>query len=576
MKKCTNCAKDLPDAALHCVFCGSKQPPVPAATQAKTVMGWQASDLLKDLQAKGQSPAPGVQPPPAAPPSAAPPPAAPPPAAPPPSVHATIPAPSGASPMATLPAPAPAASAATVFATPAASIPGHPGAQPPRPMGPGPGGPPPAMGGPMGGPPPAAPPASASAATMFVQGPAPSPMGGPPPPAMGGPMGGPPPAMGGPMGGPPPPAMGGPMGGPPPPMGGYGAPPGAPPAMGGYGAPPGPPPPMGGYGAPPGAPPPMANPAPPMGGYGAPPMGGPAPMGGYPPAGQPMGGPAPMSPPYLASRSAARAGAPVEPYKDTIRIVLIMFGALLLASFVVPLSLDPIGFHWDALSSDKLDGLGKFLTVYPAAAGVLALVFGLVPLATVPRGALAAMLGLVPVVLGLVLYLKDAKDIEWQTLVAFVGALTLVPGLLLRNVYQSQILPRVLVTVGALCVIVPLLVPSGGGDPPVKALIDGISDAPGKAKVIAILKLVPLILAAVSLIAWMPAPSTAGAGVLAWCIILTGVVTGYIAVIVNGHLGDVVPAQLNRVLLGDWVGAAFAGLIGYGLATIFGKSLEHS
>lgn len=492
MKKCTNCAKDLPDAALHCVFCGSKQPPVPAATQAKTVMGWQASDLLKDLQAKGQSPAPGVQPPPAAPPSAAPPPAAPPPAAPPPSVHATIPAPSGASPMATLPAPAPAASAATVFATPAASIPGHPGAQPPRPMGPGPGGPPPAMGGPMGGPPPAAPP------------------------------------------------------------------------------------PMGGYGAPPGAPPPMANPAPPMGGYGAPPMGGPAPMGGYPPAGQPMGGPAPMSPPYLASRSAARAGAPVEPYKDTIRIVLIMFGALLLASFVVPLSLDPIGFHWDALSSDKLDGLGKFLTVYPAAAGVLALVFGLVPLATVPRGALAAMLGLVPVVLGLVLYLKDAKDIEWQTLVAFVGALTLVPGLLLRNVYQSQILPRVLVTVGALCVIVPLLVPSGGGDPPVKALIDGISDAPGKAKVIAILKLVPLILAAVSLIAWMPAPSTAGAGVLAWCIILTGVVTGYIAVIVNGHLGDVVPAQLNRVLLGDWVGAAFAGLIGYGLATIFGKSLEHS
>ncbi|MBE7450718.1 MAG: hypothetical protein HS111_18025 [Kofleriaceae bacterium] len=55
MKKCTNCAKDLPDAALHCVFCGTKQPPAPAGAQAKTVMGWQASDLLKDMQAKARS-----------------------------------------------------------------------------------------------------------------------------------------------------------------------------------------------------------------------------------------------------------------------------------------------------------------------------------------------------------------------------------------------------------------------------------------------------------------------------------------------------------------------------------------
>ncbi|HET9624687.1 MAG TPA: hypothetical protein VFP84_25140, partial [Kofleriaceae bacterium] len=30
MKKCASCTKDLPDAALHCVFCGAKQPPAPA------------------------------------------------------------------------------------------------------------------------------------------------------------------------------------------------------------------------------------------------------------------------------------------------------------------------------------------------------------------------------------------------------------------------------------------------------------------------------------------------------------------------------------------------------------------
>ena len=92
MKKCVSCVKDLPDAALHCVFCGAKQPPVgPAASpppggpaaappqglQAKTVMGWQAADVLAGLQGKPTL-VPGAQmagPPPAAPPAGAPAPA---------------------------------------------------------------------------------------------------------------------------------------------------------------------------------------------------------------------------------------------------------------------------------------------------------------------------------------------------------------------------------------------------------------------------------------------------------------------------------------------------------------------
>ena len=90
VKKCTSCAKDLPDAAMHCVFCGAKQQPAapPAGANAKTVMGWQASDLMKDMAAHGAQPAPGVaMPPPAAPPIgnmqtlAAPPPFSPPPIA---------------------------------------------------------------------------------------------------------------------------------------------------------------------------------------------------------------------------------------------------------------------------------------------------------------------------------------------------------------------------------------------------------------------------------------------------------------------------------------------------------------
>ena len=59
MKKCASCTKDLPDAALHCVFCGAKQAPAPAAqpAMAKTVMGsYSASDMIAALKAGGTLP----------------------------------------------------------------------------------------------------------------------------------------------------------------------------------------------------------------------------------------------------------------------------------------------------------------------------------------------------------------------------------------------------------------------------------------------------------------------------------------------------------------------------------------
>ncbi len=101
MKKCVSCVKDLPDTALHCVFCGAKQPAAAGAPAAqppaaqppaaggaanKTVMGYSAAELLKNLPATtkpaaepptatpivrpptaAQTPAPAVRPPPAAP-----------------------------------------------------------------------------------------------------------------------------------------------------------------------------------------------------------------------------------------------------------------------------------------------------------------------------------------------------------------------------------------------------------------------------------------------------------------------------------------------------------------------------
>ncbi len=582
MKKCASCAKDLPDAALHCVFCGAKQAPVappPAGAggvQAKTVMGWQAADVLA---AMAKAPAGGPPPPAAGPPPAAPPPAAPPPAAAPPAqalgTAATMMAsaeslglviPQAAPPPAAPPpaAPLPPSGAATMFQQSPFQQGGVPAAAPPAAAQPPaaaktmfvaqPAGPPPGMGGPMGGPPPG--------------------MGGPmggPPPGMGGPMGGPPPGMGGPMGGPPP-GMGGPMGGPPPGMGGpmgpppgMGAPMGPPPGMGG---PMGPPP---GMGAPMGGPPPgMGGPPPGMGGYPQSPPQMP-PQQQMPQPGVPYG-----SPPYLASRSAARAGAPFEPFNDGLRACLIVFGVLLLAAFAVPMMVKPaMHFRWEALQNEKLDALGKFNEIYLAAAGVLALVFGLVPLATVPRGALAAVLGIVPFTIALVNHLKGPK-IEWQVICIFVASLTLVAGLMLRQEYRGAMLGRLLATVGALAILVPLLVPVGGGDPPIKAVFTMLTDGDGEAKVRAIIKLLPFILAFLSLLVWLPATTSGGAKIIAWLFILTGVISSYSNLLIRGHVGDVLKANLNDALLSGWVMAAWFALLGYGLATVFGKNLEQA
>jgi len=63
VKRCSSCSKDIPDAAMHCVFCGSKQPPV---GPQQTVMGYASADLLHSLGVQhGQAPQP-AQPPPQA------------------------------------------------------------------------------------------------------------------------------------------------------------------------------------------------------------------------------------------------------------------------------------------------------------------------------------------------------------------------------------------------------------------------------------------------------------------------------------------------------------------------------
>jgi hypothetical protein len=155
VKKCASCTKDLPDAALHCVFCGAKQPPAPAVQQglARTAFGYSANEVIE--QARGR---PGM---PAAPRTA---PAPVPPMPPPPPGMGPPPPPIGSLPT-MLPAMPPPRSAAPA---PPPMMPQGPPMSPPAP---------PYGGGPQGG---YVPTSAAGAKTMFVQT---GPGQAPPPPA---------------------------------------------------------------------------------------------------------------------------------------------------------------------------------------------------------------------------------------------------------------------------------------------------------------------------------------------------------------------------------------------------------
>jgi hypothetical protein len=263
--------------------------------------------------------------------------------------------------------------------------------------------------------------------------------------------------------------------------------------------------------------------------------------------------------------------APVEPWADSLKLLMMIFGVLLIAGFVAPWSAaDKMIFSWSALTADG----PAFMKVVPlmlVATGALALVLGLLPLATIGRGLAAALLGAAPIV-----YLNvGGGGVTWQAIVGLLGTLTLVSGLLIRSEYRGAMLGRLMVTVGAICVLLPVLIPVGG-QVPLVGMFKMIGAAPGKGKVLAILPLIPVALAVASLLAWLPSPSSAGALVIAWIFILWAIIAAILTLVIGGNIGDVLKADLAGTLWMPLATVAWVGLTGYGIATIAGKSLEHS
>jgi hypothetical protein len=304
-----------------------------------------------------------------------------------------------------------------------------------------------------------------------------------------------------------------------------------------------------------------------------------------PPPPQPIAAIPSAAPPYLASQTAARAGRPIEPWKDALRMMMFIWGALLLVAFAAPLSISPLRFNWDLIAN--ADGVGKLPPLIMAAVGLLSVAIAGIPMSPAPRGMIAALLGLAGVLVPM--FLAGAPP--WQSILPVAGLVILIPSLLVRNEYRDSSLPRILITVGVVATLLPLLIPVHGSVPLVELFKLAIN-APGSAKLLVILILAQIAIVVLSLLAWMPSPASGGAKLFAWLLILAPVgifvafliVTGFISMIpdapgaavawVYGSAGSLGAGKGGGMPLGFGFGVAYAVLIGYGLATVIGKKLE--
>jgi len=338
-----------------------------------------------------------------------------------------------------------------------------------------------------------------------------------------------------------------------------------------------------GFGPPPGDPAFAAQPhlyGPPPAGSGFSPMHGPGPLGpqhgyGPPPAGfHPRPETelvAPLRPPYLAAESVRPGGGHAEPWSESLKTLMLVFGVLLIACFVAPWSVLPgkTAFSWTMLTGDTPMS-AKIVPILFLATGVLAVLFGGLPLGTMARGFASAGIGLAPI-----LFHAVVPAFDWRVLIGLVGAVTLVSGLLVRSHYPGEMIGRLLATIGAICVLLQVLIPAGGTVPLVQ-LFQAIGQGSAQMTVLAIVNLLPVVLALLAFLVWLPPPGRAGAHIMAWAWIALPLVVAVASWLASGNLGDTLKTGLAVIIYMPIAAAAWTALTCYGVATVVGKQLEHT
>jgi hypothetical protein len=266
-------------------------------------------------------------------------------------------------------------------------------------------------------------------------------------------------------------------------------------------------------------------------------------------------------------------GPPIEPWVESIKTLLLVYGVLLVACFVAPWAVGEgqTTFSWTLLKAPGF--AAKLLPSSIIATGLIAVLLGAIPMDTQVRGIIALVIGLGPLVA-----LTTVPSFEWRGTVMVVGQVLLVTGLLLRSQYAHAMLGRALATVGVVVVLALYLIPENGVLPLV-GMFKGLGAVPGKAKVAFIIgawggSVVPLVITLACLLVWIPGPGAAGTGILAWTVIVWAIVAAIVGLLLQEAIGAELKSNLSAFIYTPVALSAWLAFAGYGSATVFGKSLE--
>jgi hypothetical protein len=313
---------------------------------------------------------------------------------------------------------------------------------------------------------------------------------------------------------------------------------------------------------------------------GGPQLGGPQ-LGGYAAAAPP----APMAAAPMAAApmaAAPMAAAPIEPFNVILRSVLLIFGVMLVVTFVAPWLTQPTTvMSWDVIAQSK-ETSGKLLPIFIAAAGLLSFALGLLPAPLRARGLGAVAAGFLVFAAFAVAIGSRGRVVEelgWRGYLLLAAMLTAPAALLLRGKYPASLPARLLGAVAGVATLLVFLVPLEG-QIPLKALKELTAVSSASMKVAGFGGYLIFAAGASALVTWMPASASPMTGLLAWLNILAvPVLIGAGFVLAGGPdvrgLGAqiVTAAPAMSVYPIVWLAGASA-LVGYGLAALLGKAHE--
>lgn len=268
---------------------------------------------------------------------------------------------------------------------------------------------------------------------------------------------------------------------------------------------------------------------------------------------------------------------PFEPWAGSLRIWMMVLGVLLVGCVVAPWSVAPgeVLFSWTRIGDARVPLYVRLTPVLIGGTGLVAVLFGALPVPVVFRAVVAMLLGLGPLAYfelhgGVAPAAPEGfARLDWRLAAGLAAATALVAALLVRSRYHDSLIARVLVTLGAGGILALGLVPDAGLN-----VVDGLRTIDW-ANVDPTLLVRPLhvVVAALALLAWLPT-ARCGALVWIWLTLPLPLVGSLLSLVEAPDPGARLAGTLASLVYLPFALCAWMTFASYGLASLIGKRLE--